>query len=143
MKGVVPTGNMDDISNGLKTTAPLPPIPKRKVFFNGHEIGLLSSNNYRGWHYIRVGTFVGIAKYYKIIIDSLKTNNELLIEPDEPQDFFKIKDIQMTILYADGRIQKSAPVANTYSSCKHLLAEGTIGTPIRIGIQFPQDKQTI
>ena len=140
MKGVVPTGNMDDVSNGLKTTAPLPPIPKRKVFFNGHEIGLLSSRNYRGWHYIDVGAFGGIGKHYNSIIGSLKKNNELLIEPDGPQDFFKIKNIQMTMLYADGRIQKSALVANTYSSCQHSLAEGIIGAPIRIGIEFPEDK---
>jgi len=139
MEGLIPTGNMDDISNGLKTTAPLPPVPQHKMLLNNKEVGLLCSVNSRNWHNTGIWDMFGQINFNEIA-RTLKTENELLILPDGEQDFFKVRNIIMTIILTDGRIIRSRPVNETFSSCPHELAEGIIGSPLRIKIQFSREQ---
>lgn len=135
-EGVAPTGNLDSIENGLSTSAPLSPVPVRKVFLNGTEIGTLGSANSWHWH-PHVG--VGIIRDINVDITSiLKRDNELRIEPDGPQDFFKVRNISMLVVYSDGRAFHSGTDPNTYSSCLHDEAEGITGSPIRIPVRFTE-----
>ncbi len=135
MLGIIHTGNMDDVTNGLKTMAPLPPIPRRKVFLNNQEVGLLRSANSRNWHYSGIWDPFGEINYSEIA-KTLKSENELRIEPDGEQDFFKVRDINMNVVLTNGKIIHSLPVSETFSSCAHELAEGIINSPIRITIRF-------
>ena len=135
-EGVVPTGNRDSIENGLTTTAPLAPVPIRKAYLNGLEIGTLGSANSWHWHPL-VG--VGVVQNVKVdITDVLQRENELVIESDGPQDFFKIRNISMLVVFSDGRVFHSKPVRNAYSSCPHAKAEGIIQSPVRISLVFPE-----
>jgi hypothetical protein len=65
----------------------------------------------------------------------------LVIEPAGPEDFFKLRNLRMSITLADGRTIASQPVQATYSSCPGPLAEGVIGPPMRIIIHFPRWKE--
>jgi len=131
LEGFIPTGSLIGVDGGLTTTAPLPPIPIRKVWLNGHKVGRLNSRNYRGWHpLITISLPNDILNY-------LKQENELVIEPDGPQDFFKLRNLHMTIMLSDGRVIRSDLVSETYSSCQHPLAEGITGSPIRIKFRVP------
>lgn len=135
-EGVAPTGNTDSIENGLTTTAPLPPVPNRKAYLNGKQIGTLGSVNSWHWH-PHVG--VGIIQNIKVdITDILRRQNELVIEPDGSQDFFKMRNISMLVVFSDGRVFHSKSERNTYSSCPHAKAEGIIKSPVRIPIEFSE-----
>ncbi len=72
------------------------------------------------------------------ILSFLKEENELVVEPDGPHDFFKLRNLQMSITLADGRTIAADPTSATYSSCAGPLAEGVIGSPMRIIIHFPR-----
>lgn len=134
-EGVAPTGNRDSIDNGLETTAPLPPVPVRQARLNGRPIGTLGSVNSWHWH-PHVG--VGVVKNIDTdITDILRKENELLIEPDGPEDFFKMRRTSMLVVFSDGRVYQSGVDATTYSSCPHAEAEGIVQSPIRIPIVFP------
>ena len=130
-EGFVPTGAV----HRVKTKAPLPPVPVRKCSLNGHPIGSLSTRNYRSWH---PGTGIGLPND---ILSFLKEENELVIEPAGPADFFKLRNLRMSITLADGRTITAEPVHATYSSCAGPLAEGVIGSPMRITIRFPHWKE--
>ncbi|MCF7854936.1 MAG: hypothetical protein K9N51_09065 [Candidatus Pacebacteria bacterium] len=131
-EGVAPTGNRDSIENGLETSASLPSVPTRKVSLNGYEVGTLGSVNSWHWHgRVRV-------VFDKDITGIPRRKNELIIEPDGPEDFFKLRNISMLVVYSDGRVFHSQTDPNTYSSCPHAEAEGIIQSPIRIPIDFPE-----
>jgi hypothetical protein len=130
-EGFVPTGAV----HRVKTKAPLPPVPVRRCSLNGHHVGSLHSRNYRSWH---GGTGIGLPND---ILSFLKEENELVIEPAGPDDFFKLRNLQMSITLADGRTIAAEPVRATYSSCAGPLAEGVIGSPLRIPIRFPRWKE--
>ncbi|OGV62185.1 MAG: hypothetical protein A3K19_01350 [Lentisphaerae bacterium RIFOXYB12_FULL_65_16] len=135
-EGVAPTGNLDSIENGLTTTAPLPPVPIRKAYLNGTQMGTLGSVNSWHWHPL-VG--VGVIQNIKVdITDILRRENELVIEPDGPQDFFKMRSISMLVVFSDGRVFHSKSERNTYSSCAHAQAEGIIQSPVQIPIEFSE-----
>jgi|GEM_PF-3488651 len=131
LEGAIPTGSPHGPMGGLVTTAPLPPIPERKVRLNGCMVGPLHSRNYRSWH-----PLLGIG-LPEDILGHLGTENELVIEPDGPEDFFKIRNIQMTVMLPDGRIMMSERVTDTFSSCEHPMAEGAIGSPMKIKLRMP------
>jgi hypothetical protein len=131
-EGFVPTG----AAHTVKTTAPLPPVPVRKCSLNGHPVGDLSTRNYRSWH---PGT--GGISLPNDILPFLREENELVVEPSGPEDFFKLRNLRMSITLADGRTIPADPVRATYSSCGGPLAEGTIGSPMRITIHFPRWKE--
>jgi len=136
-QGVVRAGNLDSIRNGLVTSAPLPRVPRRRTYLNGRVIGELQSVNSRHWHsHVFVGTLNGVTVD---VTDILRQKNEFVIEPDGPEDFFKIRNIAMTVVFSDGRIIHSTPGKQTYSSCPHAEAEGTIGAPIRVPIEFRKE----
>lgn len=124
MEGFVPTGVWFD---SLTTTAPKPPIPVRKAFINGHPIGTLSSRNYRSWHFL-----VGIAVSPDAVNDLKLKDNELLIVADHPDDFFMLRNLRLTIMFADGRVIRSEVMKGPWASCPNPKAVGTIGSPIRI-----------
>jgi hypothetical protein len=130
MEAVLRTGSLHGERGGLKTVTPLPAVPKRKVWFNGHEASALGSRNYRDWH---PGDGIYLPSE---IIDDLKGENELVIEPVGPKDFFKIRNLRLTVMLADGRKWESELVKETYSSCQHPEAEGKVGSPIRIPIRI-------
>jgi len=135
-EGVAPEGNVDSLQNGLVTTAPLPPVPVRKAILNGLPIGTLGSANSWHWH-----PLVGVGVIHSItvdITDVLRRQNELVIEPASPQDFFKLRNLSMLVVFSDGRVYHSACERNTYSSCPHAQAEGTIGSPLRIPLVFAE-----
>jgi len=131
-EGFVPTGAVHHV----KTTAPLPPVPVRKCSLNGHPVGNLSTRNYRTWH---PGT--GGISLPNDILSFLREENELVVEPAGPEDFFKLRNLRMSITLADGRTIKAEPAQATYSSCAGPLAEGAIGSPMRIRIHFPRWKE--
>jgi len=139
-EGVAATGNRDSIENGLSTTSSLPPVPTRKAYLNGKLIGTLDSANSRHWH-----PLVGVGIIHNIQVDIteiLRRENELVIEPDGPRDFFRIRNISMLVVFSDGSVFRSKPDRNTYSSCAHAEAEGIIGSPVRIAIGFPEETPT-
>jgi hypothetical protein len=98
-------------------------------------VGGLSSRNSRWWH---TGVGIGLPAD---ILSLLREENELVIEPAGPEDFFKIRNLVMTITLADGRTIVGERVRETYSSCAGPQAEGVIGSPIRINIRMPQWKE--
>ncbi len=130
-EGFVPTGAVHHV----KTKAPLPPVPVRKCSLNGHPVGNLSTRNYRSWH---GGTGIGLPND---ILPFLKEENELVVEPAGPEDFFKLRNLRLSITLADGRTIRAEPVRATYSSYPGPLAEGVIGSPMRITIHFPRWKE--
>ena len=93
--------------------------------------------NYRTWH---PGTGIGLPND---ILSFLKEENELVVEPAGPADFFKLRNLQMSITLADGRTIRAEPVHAAYSSCAGPLAEGVIGSPMRITIRFPRWKELV
>ncbi len=133
-EGVCRTGNDDGALNGLKTSAPLPPIPRRKVYLNGREFGILDTRNSRHWHSADVGVLHEITGD---ITDVLQLKNELMIMPDSPRDFFKIRNIRLLLVFADGQAIYSNANRHTYSSCLDPESEGIVQTPMKINIEFP------
>jgi hypothetical protein len=89
------------------------------------------TRNYRAWHPLYT---IGIPSE---VIPFLRKENELTIEPAGPEDFFKIKDARMNVVLADGQILTTPPVSGVFSSRENALAEGTIGSPIKVTLSFP------
>ena len=131
VEAMLPTGSPHGELGGLKTTAPLPPIPVRKAWLNGHELITPHSRNYRSWHPL---LSIGVPQN---VMDFLKAENELVIEPAGPDDFIKVRNLQFHATFADGTSIHSEVVKDTYSSIEHSAAEGVIGSPIRIKIRIP------
>ncbi|NLF19392.1 MAG: hypothetical protein GX595_19360, partial [Lentisphaerae bacterium] len=134
-EGFVPDGNRDSLRNGLVTTAPLPPVPVRRVLLNGLPVGDLESVNSPHWH-----PLAGVGILHGLTVDItpvLRRDNDLVIEPAWPGDFFKLRHIAMVVVFTDGLVVHSAVDRETYSSCAHPQAEGVIGSPLRIRLVFP------
>jgi hypothetical protein len=131
LTGWMPHGSNHGTEWALRTRAPLPPVPVRTAYLNGKPLGRVSTRNYRGWHPLYT---IGIAAD---VIPFLSAENELVIEPDGPDDFFKVKNARMNVILADGQILATPPVHEVYSSRAHELAEGIIGAPVRIRLAFP------
>ena len=114
----------------IKTGAKVKPIPERKVKFNGIS-GKMWTRNYKSWHTL-----------YTISLppesyDNLQDINELVIEPDGTDDFFKLRNLSLTIVLGSGEvICGMSPKDQIYSSCEHPDAEGIIGNPVRIPIEI-------
>ena len=136
MDGLIPDGLWD---NGrlhfstVKTTAPLPQVPSRKIKLNGHYVGDLWSKNYRNWRPLTSDLVV----QHDDILDYITTENELIIEPANDTDFFAIRNVSLALVLENGRTIQSQQVNQTYSSCRHPRAQGVIGQPIRITLPFP------
>ena len=130
-EGFVPTGAV----HRVKTKAPLPPVPVRKCSLNGHFVGTLSTRNYRSWH---AGTGIGLPND---ILSFLKEENELVIEPAGPDDFFKLRNLQMAITLADGRTIAADPVRATFLLVPVRWPRALSGAPLRITIHFPRWKE--
>jgi hypothetical protein len=132
-EGIVSTGAVLRV----KTTAPMPALPLRKCRLNGHELGLLSTRNYRSWH---GGVGIGVPV---TILSFLKQENELVIEPAGPQDFIAIRNLVLSITLADGRTIASEPVRQAYCSYAGPAATGVIGSPLRIPLRFPRLEEAL
>ena len=129
LDGFIPTGVW---FGSLTTTAPKPHIPMRKASINGHSIGSLGSRNYRSWHNgSTLGVRPDVINYLK------KEGNELVIVPDNPNDFFMVRNLRLTIMFADGRVINSELMKGPWASCSNPKAVGTIGSPIRIKFDMP------
>ena len=137
MEGLIPQGayNVGGTMHfdTVTTTAPLARVPLRKIKLNGLDAGYLASKNYRNWR--SLGT--RLAVNHDKLLNALKTENELVIEPDGPEDFLAVRNIRLVLILDDGRKIKSDLVKQAYSSCNHPGAEGIVAQPIKMSLQFP------
>jgi hypothetical protein len=131
LTGWMPEGSYHAIDGGMTTSAPLPPVPVRQAFLNGVPIGRVNTRNYRAWHPLYT---ISVPPE---VLPFLSKESELRIEPNGPEDFFKVKDARMALALADGQLLETPPVRDVYSSRPHELAEGRIGSPIRIPLVLP------
>lgn len=144
-EGLIPTGAASKLFSGLRTTAPLPAVPVRRIRLNGQPVGALTSRNYRKW---RPGFSVALTGHAGVeatpehadLAECLQAVNELEIEPAAPDDFFALGKVRLTVLLADGRRLDSELVAGPWSSCPDPRAVGQVGAPIRIRFTFPREQ---
>jgi hypothetical protein len=131
LTGWLPEGSNHGSEWGMTTSAPLPPVPVRRAFLNGMPIGRVNTRNYRAWHPLYT---IGVPPE---VIPFLSKESELTIEPAGAEDFFKVKDVRMYLALADGQLLETPTVRDVYSSRQHELAEGRIGSPLRIPLVLP------
>ena len=144
-EGLIPDGAASKLFSGLRTTAPLPAVPVRRIRLNGRPVGVLTSRNYRKW---RPGFSVALTAHAGVeatedhadLAELLQAVNELVIEPAAPDDFFALGRLQLAVVLADGRRLNSEVVAGPWSSCPDPRAVGQVGAPIRIRFTFPREQ---
>lgn len=69
-------------------------------------------------------------------LDKLMTHNEVTIANSVPPDAFKVRRARLEIENTAGQTFTSETDAGAHTSCSWDLAEGTVGSPIRIHLSF-------
>jgi hypothetical protein len=131
--------------------APVPGRPaeearifRRFVYLNGQQIGNIGSKNMSRWFEF---AYLAIPKP---VLTTLGHEATLEIHAADPTDFFMIRNVRILLDATDADVFHSfvyrtdAPriasnrIEETFSTCEHVHAQGSIGNPIPLSLALPK-----
>ncbi|MCC7354785.1 MAG: hypothetical protein IT330_13645 [Anaerolineae bacterium] len=112
-------------------SAPYKVTKTRPVYLNGQRIGEVPSRNNTFWR--TDGFTVGIPAH---VLPHLRRHNEVTMEADGPADAYKVRNLAIELELVNGRRLSSLPDTNVYTARPCDFAEGKIGSPIRVYLDF-------